>query len=36
MRLLFICSFSFFAVILNIQYYGQVNSVRIEKKTKWF
>ena len=36
MRLLFICSFSFFAVILNIQYYGQVNSVRIEKKQNGF
>ena len=36
MRLLFICSFSFFAIILNIQYYGQLNSVRIEKKQNGF
>ena len=36
MRLLFVCSFSFFSVILTIQYYGQVNSVRIEKKQNGF
>ena len=31
MRLLFVCSFLFFNVIYTIQYYSQVNSVRIEK-----
>ena len=36
MRLLFVCSFSFFSFILTIQYYGQVNSVRIEKKQNGF
>ena len=36
MRLLFICSFSFLYLILTIQYYGQVNSVRIEKKQNGF
>ena len=36
MRLLFVCSFSFLYVILTIQYYGQVNSVLIEKKQNGF
>ena len=36
MRILFVCFFSFFAVIHSIQYYSQVNSVRIEKNQNGF
>ena len=36
MRLLFVCPFLFFNVIYTIQYYSQVNSVRIEKNQNGF
>ena len=36
MRILIVCFFSFFAVVDSIQYYSQVNSIRIEKNQNGF
>tara|TARA_Y100000991_G_scaffold74061_1_gene55733 strand:- start:779 stop:2056 length:1278 start_codon:yes stop_codon:yes gene_type:complete len=36
MRILIVCFFSFFVVVDSIQYYSQVNSIRIEKNQNGF